>query len=204
MAISLQKGQRISLEKNGASILKVCVGVNWGTIVKPGLLWGTNEEEVDLDASCALYDSSKNMKDIVYFGNLKSSCGSVFHSGDDLTGDAGGIDDGLDNEVITVDFARIPSDANNVVFVLNSFNQQDFKDIPYAHIRLYEGTPQRVDNVLAKLDIANDPAFNGKVAMVLGRFYRQANDWKFQSIGEPTNDRDLEQLVHSVAMSYLD
>ena len=67
MAISLQKGQRISLEKNGASILKVCVGVNWGTIVKPGLLWGTNEEEVDLDASCALYDSSKNMKDIVYW-----------------------------------------------------------------------------------------------------------------------------------------
>ena len=40
--------------------------------------------------------------------------------------------------------------------------------------------------------------------MVLGRFYRQANDWKFQSIGEPTNDRDLEQLVHTVAMSYLD
>jgi tellurium resistance protein TerZ len=204
MAISLEKGQRISLEKNGASILKVCVGVNWGTIVKPGLLWGTNEEDVDLDASCAMYDGSKQMKELVYFGNLQSACGSVFHSGDDLSGDAGGIDDGLDNEVITVDFGRIPSEINNVVFVLNSFQGQDFKDIPYAHIRLYEGTPQRVDEVLAKLDIANDPAFAGKVSMVLGRFYRKDNDWKFQSIGEAINDRDLEETVRTVAMSYLD
>jgi tellurium resistance protein TerZ len=40
---------------------------------------------------------------VVYFGNLKAKNGSVKHSGDDLTGDMGG-DDGLDNEVITVDF----------------------------------------------------------------------------------------------------
>lgn len=204
MAISLEKGQRISLEKNGASILKVCVGVNWGTIVKPGLLWGTNEEDVDLDASCAMYNGNKEMKELVFFGNLQSGCGSISHSGDDLTGDAGGIDDGLDNEVITVDFGRIPSDINNVVFVLNSFQGQDFADIPYAHIRLYEGTPQRVDEVLAKLDIANDQAFSGKVSMVLGRFYKKDNDWKFQSIGEAVNDRDLEQTCQTVAKSYLD
>jgi len=91
-----------------------------------------------------------------------------------------------------------------VVFVLNSFQGQDFADIPYAHIRLYEGTPQRVDEVLAKLDIANDQAFSGKVSMVLGRFYKKDNDWKFQSIGEAVNDRDLEQTCQTVAKSYLD
>ena len=152
MPIRLEKGQRISLEKNGQQILRVCVGVNWGTIMKSGLLWGTNEIDVDLDASCVLFTGDGEVRDVVFFNNLNSKCGSVFHSGDDLTGDSGGIDDGLDNEVITVDFNRIPKDVEHVVFVLNSFQQQDFTDIPYAHIRLYEGTPERVDEVYAKMD----------------------------------------------------
>ena len=37
MAISLQKGQKISLEKsNGSSLTNICVGVNWGAITKKG------------------------------------------------------------------------------------------------------------------------------------------------------------------------
>lgn len=35
MAIDLQKGQRISLEKsNGSKLQHVCVGINWGAIEK--------------------------------------------------------------------------------------------------------------------------------------------------------------------------
>jgi len=35
MAINLQKGQRISLEKtNGSKLQNVCVGINWGAIEK--------------------------------------------------------------------------------------------------------------------------------------------------------------------------
>jgi tellurium resistance protein TerZ len=35
MAINLQKGQRINLEKeNGAKLQNVCVGINWGAIEK--------------------------------------------------------------------------------------------------------------------------------------------------------------------------
>ena len=39
MAISLQKGQRISLEKDGGGALqRLCLGANWGAIEKKGLL----------------------------------------------------------------------------------------------------------------------------------------------------------------------
>jgi len=203
MAISLQKGQRISLEKQGQSIQRICVGVNWGAIVKKGWFGGTKQEDVDLDASCALFDEQNQLVDLVFFQHLRSACGAVQHSGDDREGDAGGEDDGLDNEVITVNLPGLPANVSTIVFVLNSFLEQDFKDIPYAHIRLYEGTPERVDSEFAKLDVANDPAFNGKVCMVMGKFYKKDGTWKFQAIGEPTSDRNLEGLLNTVVRSYL-
>ena len=76
MAINLQKGQRINLEKsNGSKLQNICVGINWGAIEKKGWFGGTSKEAVDLDASCALYDDNKNLLDIIYFGQLKSKDG---------------------------------------------------------------------------------------------------------------------------------
>lgn len=202
MAISLQKGQRISLEKDGKGIEHLCVGVNWGAIEKKGLFGGKKYEAVDLDASAGLFSANKERMDIVYFGQKKSKCGSVNHSGDDLVGDTGG-DDGLDNEVITVDLTKVPSTVDQIVFVLNSFRGQDFGDIPYASIRIYEGTAGRVDNVVATFDIANDATFKGKVSMIMGKLYRHGAAWKFTSFGDATDDKRLEQTLATVADRFL-
>lgn len=202
MAINLEKGQRINLEKsNGAKLQSICVGINWGAIEKKGL-FGTKKEPVDLDASCAIYDENKRNLDTVSFRQLKSKDGAIKHSGDDLTGDLNG-DDGLDNEVITLDLSKLNPAANYVGFFINSFRGQDFKDIPFASIRIYEGTPTRVNEVFAKYDIANDSAFAGNVSMVLGVFYKRNGDWKFNAIGLPTADRNLEQTVVTIQQNHL-
>lgn len=200
MAISLQKGQKISLEKtNGSALTNLCVGVNWGAITKKGF-FGTKTVAVDLDASCAIFDANKKLLDIVYFGNLKSV--GIQHSGDDLVGDTDG-DDGLDNEVINVNLSHLPPNAEQVVFVLNSFSGDDFKTIPFASIRLYEGTPDRVDSIHAVYDIANDPKFAGSVSMILGKLYKHNGNWKFSAIGETTKDKKLEKTIKTAEMSYL-
>lgn len=204
MAINLQKGQRINLQKsNGSTLQNICVGINWGAIEKKGL-FGLNKtkEAVDLDASCALFNDNKSLLDVVYFGSLRSKDGAVKHSGDDLTGDMGG-DDGLDNEVITVDFSKLNSDVAHVAFVLNSFRGHDFGTIPFASIRIYEGTPTRVNEVYAKYDIANEPGFSGHVSMVMGIFYKKNGEWKFNAIGEPTKDKKLEETIKTVTQNYL-
>lgn len=202
MAINLEKGQRINLEKsNGAKLINVCVGVNWGAIVKKGL-FSSKKEAVDLDASCAVYDENKNKVDVVSFRQLKSNDQAIRHSGDDLTGDLNG-DDGFDNEVITVDFSRLNPSVNYVAFFINSFRGQDFKDIPFASIRIYEGTPTKVNEVFAKYDVANDATFAGSVSMVLGVFYKRNGEWKFNAIGEPTRDRKLEETVLTIQQNYL-
>lgn len=202
MAINLEKGQRINLEKsNGSKLQNICVGINWGAMVKKGL-FGSKKEAVDLDASCAIYDENKNKIDSINFRKLSSNDGAVKHSGDDLTGDLNG-DDGLDNEVITLDLSRVSPAANYIAFFVNSFQGQDFKDIPFASIRIYEGTPTRVSEEFAKYDIANDASFAGNVTMVLGVFYKRNGEWKFNAIGVPTNDRNIEQTEITIKQNHL-
>ncbi|TAE38751.1 MAG: TerD family protein [Sphingobacteriales bacterium] len=204
MAINLQKGQRISLEKtNGTKLQNICVGINWGAIEKKGMFgFGTTKEAVDLDASCALFNDAKQTVDVVYFGSLKSKDGAVKHSGDDLTGDMGG-DDGLDNEIITLDFSQLNPQVTYVAFVLNSFRGHDFGTIPFASIRIYEGTPKRVNEVFATFDIAKGAGFAGHTSMVMGVFYKKNGEWKFNAVGEPTKDKKLEETVKTVANQYL-
>jgi tellurium resistance protein TerZ len=50
----------------------------------------------------------------------------------------------LDNEVITVDFSQLEPNVEHVAMVLNSYRGQDFGTIPFASIRIYEGTPTNV------------------------------------------------------------
>lgn len=202
MAINLEKGQRINLEKsNGSKLQSICVGINWGALEKKGL-FGTKKEAVDLDASCAVYDENKKNIDTVSFRKLKSDDQAIKHSGDDLTGDLNG-DDGLDNEVITLDFTQLSPSANYVAFFINSFRGQDFKDIPFASIRIYEGTPTRVSEVFAKYDVANEKAFAGSVSMILGVFYKRNGEWKFNAIGTPTADKKLEETVVTIQQNHL-
>ena len=125
MAIRLEKGQRINLEKNnGAKLTQFCVGCNWGSIIKNGFLGlGNSVQDVDLDLSCVMLDANGNLCDHIYSplyrkefldqygmppGKVDSNDRALHHSGDDLKGDQDG-DDGLDNEIITVDLNKISS-----------------------------------------------------------------------------------------------
>jgi tellurium resistance protein TerZ len=203
MAINLEKGQRINLQKtNGSKLQNVCVGINWGAIEKKSFFGSSTKEAVDLDASCVLFNGSKQLEEVVYFGNLKSKNGAVKHSGDDLTGDMGG-DDGLDNEVITLDLSQLSASTEYVAFVLNSFRGHDFGKIPFASIRIYEGTSKQVNEVFAKYDIAHGANFAGHVSMVMGVFYKRNGEWKFNAIGEPTKDKKLQETVDTVMRQYL-
>ena len=80
--------------------------------------------------------------------------------------------------------------TEKIAFVLNSFRGHDFKTIPFASIRIYEGTPTKVKEIFATYDIANDPTFAGNVSMVMGVFYKRNGEWKIIAIVEPTKDID--------------
>jgi tellurium resistance protein TerZ len=201
MSVDLVKGQKISLVKaGGGSLNNFCVGANWGAIAKKSFFGKDKKEAVDLDLSVGLYGSDEKLVNCVYFGRLNDS--GVKHSGDDRTGDVDG-DDGLDNEVISIDLKSIPANVDQLVFVLNSYDGHDFATVPFASIRLYEGTPTKVTSEVATYNIAHDSKFSGYVSMILGKLYRKSGEWKFSAIGEPTKDKKLAQTLESVRTNFL-
>ena len=57
------------------------------------------------------------MVDVVWYKKLRSTCGSVIHSGDNLTG----VGDG-DDEVISVNLAEIPFHVDRLLFTVCIFS----------------------------------------------------------------------------------
>ncbi|MBQ7607024.1 MAG: TerD family protein, partial [Desulfovibrionaceae bacterium] len=154
MGVTLKKGQNISLKKDDGSKLEhFCVGCNWGAIRTKsffGLL--SSVKDVDLDLSCIMLDENGDMIDHIYSplykkeflraygmpdGKLTSWDSAFHHSGDDLKGDTDG-DDGLDNEIIRADLTRVSPKISQILFFLNNCGPEDFSQIPYASIRMYE------------------------------------------------------------------
>ena len=218
MAINLQKGQRIDLRKtSGETLTKFCVGVNWGAIEKKAFFGlSKNVTDVDLDLSCVMLDSSGQPCDHLYSplykpeilakfglpaGKLVSLNNALRHTGDDLAGDKGG-DDGLDNEIITVDLSTIDANVAQIFFFLNNVGVEDFSQIPYAKIRMYEGTPTHVKEVFAAYNVSAEPNYAGKKAIIMGKLYKKDNEWKFNAIGDPTEDSFLGQTIQRIMQSY--
>jgi tellurium resistance protein TerZ len=219
MAISLTKGQKIDLKKTtGETLTNFCVGVNWGAIESKGFLGLSKKvQNIDLDLSCILVDEQNNICDHLYSplyrvevlqqfgltkGKLLTSDGALKHTGDDLAGDSGG-DDGLDNEIITVDLSRINPNVTQIFFFLNNAGREDFSQIPYSKIRMYEGTPTKVNSVFASYNVSAETQYTGKLSIIMGKLYKRNGEWKFSAIGDPTEDTFLGQTIHRIMKSYL-
>lgn len=222
MAIRLEKGQRINLEKEtGAKLTNFCVGCNWGAIVKKsffGLKY--SNVDVDLDLSCLMFDVDGKPIDHIWSplyrfgdrkiglpnGKLDSVDRALHHTGDDLTGDQNG-DDGLDNEIITVDLNIVNSNVNSIVFFLNIYNNNeyrgDFSGIPYASIRMFEGIPDKAPKqVFAQYDVATKTDCVGMRALVMGKLYRRNGEWKFAAIGDAFPDSTIVNTIARVMKDY--
>lgn len=202
--INLKKGSRINLEKKGKQLEKIYLGLNWGAISPKGLFRILQmKDNVDLDGSVTTFNASGDVLETIYYNRLHSRGKAIMHSGDDLTGDQFG-DDGLDNEVISIDLKKIRTEAKTIFFYLNSYSKHDFADIPFAKIRIYEGTPQYVESTFATFNIANDESYKGHVSMLMGKLSRKlGNNWEFEAIGKQVKAKNIDQTIETIQEQYL-
>ena len=196
MAINLQKGQRISLEKEaGRHLRQVVMGLGWDMkqVQSRGFLGfggGVRQEAVDLDASCLLFDASGNLVDTVWFRQLESRCGSIRHSGDDR---AGGGEAGADNERIAIELDRVPATVQTLVFTVNSFSGEGFAGIPNAFCRLTDGAN---GGEVARFDLSLEGgAYTG---LIMTKLYRHNGEWKMHALGEHASGRTFHDLLPAI------
>ncbi len=128
-------------------------------------------------------------KNLIYFGNLKSRCGGVQHTGDNLTGDGAG-----DDEQIMIDLDKVPANIDKLVFVVNIYDcvrrKQDFGMIQNAFIRVVD---QSNHEEMLKYNLRDNYA--GRTSLITAEIYRSSSEWKFAAVGEGTNDTRLEDII---------
>jgi tellurium resistance protein TerZ len=189
MAISLTKGQKISLEKEaGGSLTKVIMGLGWDVQKVKGLFGKLKDgPSIDLDASCVLFDEAKKLVDTVWFVQLKSKDGSIVHTGDNRTGAGEG-----DDEQIVVDLSRVPANVKSLVFVVNSFTGQNFSQIENAFCRIVNaGNGQEI----ARYNLTGQGLHT---AQIMAKLYRHGGEWKMHAIGENTSGRTFQDLIPAI------
>ena len=193
MAISLQKGQKISLTKDNAGLNKIVVGLGWDEAKRSrGLFSFKPQHAIDCDASVILLTNGKlttPKDDVVFFGNLRHKSGAVQHMGDNLTGAGDG-----DDEQIVIDLSSIPSQYDRIVIVVNIYQavprHQHFGMIENAFCRVVDA---RNNQELCRYNLTEN--YSGMTSMIFGEVYRRNEDWKFNAIGQGTTDPGLSELI---------
>lgn len=192
MAINLKKGQRISLTKEDPGLKQIMCGLGWDVAKKSGGFFGGNKQ-FDLDSSVLCLDTDKKLldvKNIVYFGNLRHSSGAIAHQGDNLTGAGEG-----DDEVINIDLPLIPPNIAYLVFAINIYKcnqrQQDFSMVDNSFVRLVNRT---TNEELARYNLSGSE-YDGMTGMIMAEVYRHNEDWKMAAVGNGFKIATLADLA---------
>lgn len=198
MAITLQKGQGVSLRKeSGYDLSRLTVGLGWD--IAP------STPAYDLDAVAFLLDEHGKVRnlgkigangrptleggDVVFYKSLVHPSGKVRLSGDNQSGSTSG-----DAEQIEVALDTLPDAYRQIIFAVAIYKgherKQSFAGVRRAHIRAVDGKGQEI----CRYDIGSDPA-NHACAMTFASVVRGAGGWNFNAIGEfHDTDRFIDLL----------
>ncbi len=172
--LSLIKGGNVSLSKNSPGLTKVFIGLGWDVRSTEGAAF-------DLDASVFMLKEDNKVRtdsDFIFYNNLKSTCGSVEHMGDNRSGVGEG-----DDEVIKMDLAAMPPEVKRLSIGVTiheaDARKQNFGMVNSAFIRVMN---QDDNSEIARFDLTED--MSTETAMIFGEVYRHNDEWKFKAVGQ--------------------
>ncbi len=176
MAISLEKGQKVSLEKVAPGLVAAFVGLGWDVKVTD------TDSDFDLDSSVFLLGANDKLvsdKHFIFYNNLASPDPdeSVKHMGDNLTGAGEG-----DDEAVIIDLRKVPSEVQKIVFTVTIHEadkrKQNFGQVENAFVRLVD--VQTKQEVL-RYDLVED--YSIETALIMAELYRKNGEWRLSAVG---------------------
>jgi stress response protein SCP2 len=180
--VSLVKGQSVALVKGGRPLLsRVRMGLGW----EPA----RHGRGIDLDASVIAYGPDGAHLDICYFGKREILRGTVWHSGDNLTGRGAG-----DDESIVVDLGGLPPEVTALVFTVNSYSGQKFTHVANAYCRLLD---EANGAELVRFDLTRSEARTAVLMCKLTR--RPGGAWDMTGLGRFADSRTARGLITPAA-----
>ena len=176
MSISLEKGQRISLEKASPGLEAVLIGLGWDVNRTDS---GT---DFDIDTSVFMLGSNEKIlseKHFIFYNNPKSPDpdASVEYMGDNRTGAGEG-----DDEAVIINLNKVPSDIEKLVFTVTIHEAdargQNFGQIQNAYVRLVD---VKTKKEVLRYDLAED--YSIETALIMTELYRKDGQWRMSAVG---------------------
>jgi tellurium resistance protein TerD len=174
MSVSLSKGGNVSLSKEAPGLSNILIGLGWD-------VRSTDGAAFDLDASCFLLNEEGKVRsdgDFIFYNNLKSSDGSVEHTGDNLTGEGDG-----DDEAVKVDLSKVPAEVAKIAVAVTIHDadarRQNFGSVSNAFVRVVDSGSGKE---ITRYDLTEDSST--ETAMIFGEVYRHGEEWKFRAVGQ--------------------
>lgn len=174
MAISLQKGGNVNLSKTDPNLKQVLLGLGWDARSSDGM-------DFDLDASIFMVTESGRVRadsDFIFYGQLRSSCGSIEHTGDNRTGEGDG-----DDEALKINLDKVPASIVRLVVAVTIHDalarKQNFGMVRDAFVRLLNS---ETNTEITRFDLSEDSST--ETAMIFGEVYRYGSEWKFKAVGQ--------------------
>ena len=190
MAISLQKGQGVSLHKDtGFDLSRLHIGLGWDIAT-------ATDNDYDLDAIAWVLNQNGKVEnlgklgangrptlvgsDVVFYNSLQHPSGKIRLSGDNRTGSGSG-----DDEVIEVDLETLPLSYQAIVFVVSIFKgkerRQSFADVQRATIRATDAKHREI----CRFEIGGKPENATHCSMIFAKAERNGvGHWVFTAKGD--------------------
>ncbi len=176
MAVSLAKGQRVSLEKIAPGLTEIFVGLGWDVkAVDTGV-------DFDLDASVFLLGSNERLisdKHFIFYNNLTSpdAAKSVTHKSDNLTGVGAG-----DDEVVEIKLTQVPPEIEKIVVTVTIHEaqerKQNFGQVQNAFVRIVN---LQNEQEVVRYDLVED--YSIETALIMAELYRKDGEWRLNAVG---------------------
>ncbi len=198
MAVSLQKGQGVSLKKQDSDLSQVTVGLGWDIAQKGGFfsgLFGKSSADYDLDVVAFLCNADGKVvelgrdasgqvtlkhSDVIFFNNLRHPSGHIWLTGDNRTGAGDG-----DDEQIIVQLNDLPARYTAIRFVVQIYegrkNGQSFGQVTNAFIRAVD----RSGRELVRFDLSGQ-AYQTACSLWFAELVRESGGWQFRAVGQPS------------------
>jgi tellurium resistance protein TerD len=174
MSVSLSKGGNVSLSKEAPGLSNILIGLGWD-------VRSTDGAAFDLDASCFLLNADGKVRsdgDFIFYNNLKSSDGSVEHTGDNLTGEGDG-----DDEAVKVNLSQVSAEIAKIAVAVTIHDgearRQNFGSVSNAFVRIVDSSN---GTEITRYDLTEDSST--ETAMIFGEVYRHGEEWKFRAVGQ--------------------
>ena len=138
-------------------------------------------------------------EDFVFYNQLHGRNDAVVHQGDNLTGEGEG-----DDEVIIINFAKIPDDIEKIAITVTIHDavarNQNFGQVSNAFVRVAKLADEFDDCGEQVLRFDLEEEFSIETSLVVCEIYRRNGEWKFNAVAGGIQG-GLEALCHQYGVN---